>query len=33
MSADRAALDAALERGEEDGGHIEFKERLTRDVH
>ncbi|WP_138004779.1 GTPBP1 family GTP-binding protein [Halalkalirubrum salinum] len=33
MSADRAALEAALERGEEEGGHIEFKERLTRDVH
>ena len=33
MSADRARLEAALERGEQEGGHIEFKERLTRDVH
>src|SRR6056297_556451 len=33
MSADRAALQQALKRGEQDGGHIEFKERLTRDLH
>ncbi|WP_255148815.1 GTPBP1 family GTP-binding protein [Halorarius halobius] len=33
MSADRAALDRAIERGEEEGGHVEFKERLTRAVH
>jgi elongation factor 1-alpha len=33
MSADRAPLEAALERGEEEGGHVEFKERLSRDVH
>jgi elongation factor 1-alpha len=33
MSADRAPLEEALERGEEEGGHIEFKERLSRDVH
>jgi elongation factor 1-alpha len=33
MSADRAALDEALELGEEEGGNVEFKERLTREVH
>jgi len=33
MSADRSALRRALERGERDGGAIEFKERLTREVH
>jgi elongation factor 1-alpha len=33
MSADRAVLDEALERGEEEGGYIEFKERLSRGVH
>ena len=33
MSADRAALDRALARGEEEGGSVEFKERLTKDVH
>ncbi|ERG98407.1 MAG: GTPase [Haloquadratum sp. J07HQX50] len=33
MSADRAVLHAALERGEEEDGNIEFKERLSRDVH
>jgi len=33
MSADRAALERALERGEEEGGHVEFKERLSREVH
>ncbi|MFC6875070.1 GTPBP1 family GTP-binding protein [Halobellus marinus] len=33
MSADRAVLEAALERGEEEGGNVEFKERLSRDLH
>jgi elongation factor 1-alpha len=33
MSADRALLREALERGEEEGGSVEFKERLSRDVH
>jgi len=33
MSADRAALQQALKRSEQDGGHIEFKERLTRELH
>ncbi|QLG26117.1 GTP-binding protein [Halorarum halophilum] len=33
MSADRAALEHAIERGEEDGGYIEFKTRLSKDVH
>ncbi|KPN31262.1 elongation factor Tu [Halolamina pelagica] len=33
MSADRASLRRALERGEEEGGPIEFKTRLTRDTH
>ncbi|QLG63368.1 GTPBP1 family GTP-binding protein [Halorarum salinum] len=33
MSADRAALERAIERGEEEGGYIEFKTRLTRAVH
>ena len=33
MSRDRALLQRALERGEQDGGSVEFKERLTRDVH
>jgi len=33
MTADRAALDRALARGEEEGGSVEFKERLTKDVH
>jgi elongation factor 1-alpha len=33
MSADRGALQAALERGETDRGSVEFKERLTRDLH
>ena len=33
MSRDRALLERALERGEQDGGHVEFKERLSRDVH
>ena len=33
MSADRSALRRALDRGERDGGAIEFKERLTRALH
>ncbi|GAA0311213.1 GTPBP1 family GTP-binding protein [Halarchaeum salinum] len=33
MSVDRAVLHRALERGEQEGGHVEFKERLTREVH
>ncbi|MFC7201598.1 GTPBP1 family GTP-binding protein [Halospeciosus flavus] len=33
MSVDRATLHRALDRGEEEGGNVEFKERLTRDVH
>ena len=33
MTADRAPLERALERGEEEGGPIEFKERLSREVH
>ncbi|MFT4956815.1 MAG: elongation factor 1-alpha, partial [Halobacteriales archaeon] len=33
MSADRATLERALDRGEEEGGNVEFKERLTRGVH
>jgi elongation factor 1-alpha len=33
MSADRAALERALERGEQEGGHVEFKQRLSREVH
>jgi len=33
MSADRAALRNALERGEREGGSVEFKERLTRATH
>jgi elongation factor 1-alpha len=33
MSADRAALEEAIERGEEEGGPVEFKERLAREVH
>ena len=33
MSADRAPLEEALERGEEEGGAVEFKRRLSRDVH
>ncbi|MFW5917683.1 MAG: GTPBP1 family GTP-binding protein [Halorubrum sp.] len=33
MSADRSALRRAIERGERDGGAIEFKERLAREVH
>ncbi|WP_049986249.1 GTPBP1 family GTP-binding protein [Halobellus rufus] len=33
MSADRAVLESALERGEEEGGNVEFKERLSRELH
>jgi elongation factor 1-alpha len=33
MSADRAALERAIERGEHEGGSVEFKERLTKDLH
>ncbi|WP_435359082.1 GTPBP1 family GTP-binding protein [Haloarchaeobius sp. DFWS5] len=33
MSPDRAVLEQALERGEQEGGNVEFKERLTRNVH
>ncbi|MCU4924698.1 GTP-binding protein [Halobacteria archaeon AArc-dxtr1] len=33
MSRNRALLERALERGERDGGSVEFKERLLRDVH
>jgi elongation factor 1-alpha len=33
MSADRAPLERALERGEEEGGNVEFKERLSKDLH
>ena len=33
MSPDRAALERAIERGEREGGSVEFKERLTKDIH
>jgi len=33
MSPDRAALERAVERGEREGGSVEFKERLTEDLH
>ncbi|MFB6297503.1 MAG: GTPBP1 family GTP-binding protein [Salinirussus sp.] len=33
MSPDRAALERAVERGEREGGNVEFKERLTKDLH
>ena len=33
MSPDRAILTRALERGEEEGGSVEFKERLTENLH
>ena len=33
MSADRARLERAIERGEREGGNVEFKTRLTREVH
>jgi len=33
MSPDRAVLDRAIERGEREGGSVEFKERLTKNLH
>jgi elongation factor 1-alpha len=33
MTADRAALERAIERGEHEGGSVEFKERLTKNLH
>jgi elongation factor 1-alpha len=33
MSPDRAVLERAIERGEQEGGSVEFKERLTKDLH
>jgi len=33
MIPDRAVLDRALERGEQEGGSVEFKERLTEKLH
>ena len=33
MSPDRARLEAAIDHGETENGHVEFKERLTRDLH
>ena len=33
MSADRARLERVIQRGEEEGGNVEFKTRLTREVH
>jgi len=33
MSPPRAALEQALDRGEREGGSVEFKERLSRDTH
>ncbi|WP_158855101.1 GTPBP1 family GTP-binding protein [Halorhabdus sp. CUG00001] len=33
MHSDRAVLEGAIERGEREGGSVEFKERLTRDLH
>jgi elongation factor 1-alpha len=33
MSPDRAVLDRAIERGEREGGNVEFKERLTKELH
>ncbi|MFY4812344.1 GTPBP1 family GTP-binding protein [Haloarcula sp. AONF1] len=33
MSPDRAALRRALDRGEREGGSVEFKERLSEDLH
>jgi elongation factor 1-alpha len=33
MGRDRAVLRRALDRGEREGGDVEFKERLSRDVH
>jgi elongation factor 1-alpha len=33
MSQDRAVLERAISRGEKEGGSVEFKERLTKNVH
>ncbi|MFB6075198.1 MAG: GTP-binding protein, partial [Haloarculaceae archaeon] len=33
MSPDRAVLERALDRGEQEGGSVEFKERLTEELH
>jgi len=33
MSADRTVLERAIDRGEREGGSVEFKERLTKDLH
>ncbi|SEN00005.1 translation elongation factor 1A GTP binding domain family [Halorientalis persicus] len=33
MSPDRAVLERAIDRGEQEGGSVEFKERLTKDLH
>ncbi|ACV11331.1 protein synthesis factor GTP-binding [Halorhabdus utahensis DSM 12940] len=33
MTPDRAVLERAIERGEREGGSVEFKERLTRETH
>ncbi|WP_137284817.1 GTPBP1 family GTP-binding protein [Halorussus salinisoli] len=33
MCPNRAVLQSALERGEREGGNVEFKERLTKDLH
>ena len=33
MNPDRAVLERAIERGEREGGSVEFKERLTRETH
>jgi len=33
MSPDRAVLERAIEQGEREGGSVEFKERLTKDLH
>ena len=33
MSSDRAALERAIEQGEHEGGSVEFKERLTKNLH
>jgi len=33
MSPDRAMLERAIERGEQEGGSVEFKERLTEELH
>jgi len=33
MSPDRAVLHRAIERGEEEGGSVEFKERLSKNLH